>query len=190
MIMKQGLILFWLCLVFLFSSFLLPDKWHRAGNSPECYSMMTVFGGGMDSSDAHTIRSIKDTIIGFGTMMQSVDAKNYVGKRVMFSGYVQSQDVRRWAGLWFRVDKKEKAKGEKYPEMLAFDNMKIRPITGTTDWTNYQVVLDIPEAAGNLSFGVLLDGTGQVWFDQMSLNIVGDTVPVTDLMKQPTWPRR
>jgi hypothetical protein len=41
------------------------------------------------------------------------------------------------------------------------------------------VVLNVPEDAAMMLFGVLLVGTGQVWLDGCSLEIVDDDVPTT-----------
>ena len=58
-----------------------------------------------------------------------------------------------------------------------------RPVRGTrTEWTRYRVVLDVPEKANQIVYGFLLTGTGQVWADGIELEVVGDDVPVTDLM--------
>ena len=77
------------------------------------------------------------------------------------------------ASLWFRVDQ---CKSE---ESLSFDNMGDRPVVGTTDWHKYEIVLDVPNNASLLAYGVLLIGTGQVWFDNISFDIVDETTPTT-----------
>ena len=75
---------------------------------------------------------------GFGTLMQQCGAKPYGGKRLRLTGYARSKDVEGWAGLWLRADGLEKTG-------LAFDNMMKRPIKGSTDWTKYAIVLDVPD---------------------------------------------
>ena len=73
--------------------------------------------------------------------------------------------VRIMAGLWMRVD------GMGKDEMLSFDNMQNRPITGTTEWKKYEIILPVPESASNLAYGALLDGTGQIWFDNFTFEV-------------------
>ena len=80
------------------------------------------------------------------------------------SGYLKTRDVAEWSGLWLRVDGPN--------SMLAFDNMSSRPVKGTTGWSRYEVVLDVPEAALRLAFGPVLLGTGQVWADDLTLDVV------------------
>ena len=66
--------------------------------------------------------------------------------------------------------------------MLAFDNMQDRPIKGTTDWQNYAVVLDVPEGATGIFFGVLVNGSGSVWMSNLKIEPVGTDVPTTSKM--------
>ena len=56
---------------------------------------------------------------------------------------------------------------------------KKRPIKGTTEWKKYEVVLFVPAEATSISYGVLLDGTGQIWFKDVILEVVDDSVPET-----------
>jgi len=76
-----------------------------------------------------------------------------------------------WAGLRMRVDKESK--------QLAFDNMHERPIKGTTDWKNYDVVLDVPQEATGTFFGALLSGSGTIWLNGAKFEIVAPNVPTT-----------
>ncbi len=114
---------------------------------------------------------------GFGTWRRSMDADEYRTKRIRLSAYVRTEDVEKWAGLWMRIDSRDR-------RSLAFDNMENRAIKGTTDWTRYEVVLDVPEAATLISFGTLLEGDGKVWTGSLQLDTVGQDVPVTDMRKE------
>ena len=57
--------------------------------------------------------------------------------------------------------------------------MEDRSIRGTTDWTQYQVVLNVPKNAAMMKFGLLLFGTGQVWLDECVLEVVDDDISTT-----------
>ncbi|MBS1585353.1 MAG: hypothetical protein JSS82_07360 [Bacteroidetes bacterium] len=150
----------------------LPSGWYRAGASPYRFAMGTDKGAGMDGGNAATIKLVKKPN-GFGTLMQSCKPDNYIGKRIRLTGYMRSKDVHSWAGFWLRVDDSSKHRS------VAFDNMYNRPIRGTTDWTKYELVLDVPEGATNIAFGALLDNSGQIWFDKLNLEAVGNDVPIT-----------
>ena len=66
---------------------------------------------------------------------------------------------------------------------LAFDNMQDRPLRGTGGFQTAEVVLDVPEAAERLSFGVVLHGPGALWVRQLSLEAVDDEVASTDVLR-------
>ena len=57
--------------------------------------------------------------------------------------------------------------------------MQNRPIKGTSMWQHYEVVLDVPESAGGISFGILLDGPGQVWLNNTEFEIVSGAIVTT-----------
>ena len=95
----------------------------------------------------------------FGTLMQEFSAGRYVGKRVRLRASVKAEEVADWAGLWMRVDKGS--------TMVSFDNMKDRPIKGTTTWQNYEVILDVPQDATAIAFGILLNKSGSVWLNSV-----------------------
>jgi len=158
-------------------SFDLPKGWFVAGSDPKSYDMGIDKGAGQDGKNAATIKSTAKKIKGFGTLMQECLPDNYLGKRVRMTGMVKTKDVSKWAGLWFRVDEKGTNNA------LGFDNMKDgkkdRSIKGTTDWTKYEIVLDVPLNASNLAYGALLVGTGQIWFDNIKFEVVDNTVPTT-----------
>lgn len=165
--------------VFGLLSFDLPTGWFPAGSEPKSYDMGVDNGAGQDGKNTATIKSNKSKIKGFGTLMQNCLPNKYWGKRVRMSGYMKTADVAEWAGFWLRVDE---AGSKKF---LAFDNMHDgkteRSVKGTTEWTKYDIVLNVPRNASNLAYGALLCGTGQIWFDNLSFEEVDDTVPTTGI---------
>ncbi|MCU0442721.1 MAG: hypothetical protein MUE96_10010 [Bacteroidia bacterium] len=165
-----------ICLTTLFS-FDIPDGWFVAGSKPKSYEMGLAKGEGKDGKNCATIQSIEPKIKGFGTLMQNANPAQYLGKRVKLSGWVKTKDVKKGAALWFRVDHKDET-GK--INMLGFDNMWNRLIKGTTEWTKYELVLDVPKEADNLAYGALLSGTGQIWFDEITLTEVDSTVQSTN----------
>jgi len=152
-----------------------PVGWFRAGSRPGDYAMTTDREEKHGGAASATIRCTADAPAeGFGTLMQQCGAKPYCGKRLRVTVYAKSKDVENWAGFWARVDGRDKSG-------VAFDNMMKRPIKGSTDWTKYTIVLDVPEDAALLAFGVLMAGKGQVWIDDLNFEAVGKDVDVTDL---------
>lgn len=109
---------------------------------------------------------------GFGTLMQAIKADLYLGKRLRLTGYVKTVGVNDSVGLWMRVDGPAN-------EVLAFDNMEGRRIHGTFDWVRMQVVLDVPDQAIAIAFGLLLIGQGNAWVDDVTLATVSRRVKIT-----------
>jgi hypothetical protein len=145
-----------------------PPGWHLAGTHPENYRT-----GADANGTAFLASKAEGTGAGFGTLMQAVQADEYAGKRVRFRATVRSEDVTGWAGLWMRVDQGSK--------MVAFDNMQTRPIKGSTGWSTYEVVLNVPADATSISFGVLLDSNGGIWLRSAEFGPVGSDVPTTQV---------
>ncbi|MGX7667871.1 hypothetical protein [Flavobacterium pedocola] len=154
-------------------SFEVPSGWFKAGSRSDSYEMTLEKGAGMDGKNAATIRSVDKVIDGYGTLMQSSSSEKFKGKRIRLSGYIKTTGVTEKAGFWLRIGQ---ANSESF---LAFDNMMDRPVTGTTDWQKYSIVLDVSEKASKISYGALLRGTGQIWFDKLTFEVVDASVPVT-----------
>jgi hypothetical protein len=158
----------------------LPQGWFRAGDHPGDYEMAVDPKGGRAGNACAFIKGRSAQPQGFGTLMQNVDAEEYRGKRLRFSAQVKAAGIVDWAGLWMRIDGPTQA-GSNAPALLGFDNMQSRPIKGTGDWKRYDVVLDVPNEAKGIAFGILLTGGGQAWLDDLRFETVGAEVPVTGL---------
>ena len=152
----------------------LPQPWFQAGSDPADYEM------NWDAKESHGgkgsiyIKSKAAEPKGFGTVMQNSKPGEYLGKRVRMSAFVKSDKIEDWAGLWLRVDGPNHA-------TLGFDNMQNRPITGTTDWKKYEIVLDVPRNSEGIAFGILLAGNGGAWVDDLKLEVVDTSVPTTNM---------
>lgn len=148
-----------------------PTGWYVAGSRP------TEYESGVDSQAVYNghpsayLKSKQPAVEGFGTLLQDIRADHYLGKRVRLSAFVRTEGVQDWAGLWMRVDKDSR--------QVAFDNMQDRPIKGTTTWKNYEVVLDVPQDATGIFFGVLLSRSGTVWLNSVKFETVSSDIPTT-----------
>ena len=162
----------------------LPPGWIVSGAAPELYKAgidhhQTVSGKGakyLGSVDAGGGKS-------WGTLMQMFGAEKYRGKRIRLQARVKTADISNWAGLWMRVDAKE-------GKPTAFYNSQDKPIKGSTDWTLRSVVLDVSPDASGIAFGVIANGSGQVWIDDITVDAVPTSVPVDHFAVQalPTAP--
>jgi hypothetical protein len=147
-------------------------SWYLAGSTPSAYAM------GFDSSTTCNggpgLHLSSSTAMGsqFGTAMTEKAPGAWAGKRLRITGWAKAGDVTGWAGLWMRVDTVQTMGA-------AFDNMQCRPISGTTGWEQYQVVLDVASNAADVAYGILLTDDGEVWLDGVAVEVVDTSVPVT-----------
>lgn len=148
-----------------------PSGWYVAGSKPAEYQAGVDADVQYNEHASAFLKSRNSAVDGFGTLMQDFRATRYLGQRVRFSAYVKTEEVQNWAGLWMRVDKSSKT--------VSFDNMEDRPLKGTSGWRNYQVILDVPDDATGIYFGVLLTGAGSVWINNAKFEVVGSDVPAT-----------
>ncbi len=155
--------------------------WALRGSEPESYEMSVVEDVDRKGKVGY-LKSTKTKIKGFGTVMQEFFPEEFLGKRVKLTGYIKSKDVAVWAGMWMRVDGLMGKDNKR--EVLSFDNMGDRKIKGTTDWAKYEIVLDVPIEATNIGYGVLLSGTGEIWLDDLSFQIVDDKAESTTSTKK------
>ncbi|MDG2433607.1 hypothetical protein [Flavobacterium sp.] len=152
------------------------DQWAFRQDNSNSYELKQDKAYDASNQEVYSIKSLKPKISGFGNIMKSMASDEYKGKTVKMTGYIKSENVKSWAGLWMRVDYYS-------TDVLAFDNMRNRGIKRTKDWEKYEVVLFVPQEATSISYGVLLDGTGQIWFKDVQLEIVDDSIPETGYNK-------
>lgn len=155
--------------------------WFLAGTAPQNYETGIDRVVTPDGKSSGYISSTVPSSGGFGTWMQMFKADEYRGKRLRLSAYVKAKDIKDWAGLWMRVDGPEN-------EVLSFDNMQNRPVRGTVDWQQVAIVLDVPQNSVDIAFGILLQGVGRVWIDNVQFEVVGQEVSTTQLKENTSPP--
>ena len=106
------------------------------------------------------------TTFGVETFAFPVDLAR--GKSIAYRGHIKCEDVDEgFAGLWWRIDGPD-------GQTLGFDNMHDRGVTGTRDWQEYVIEMDVPAEAKGIYFGVILPGTGKAWFDDLRVDLDGE----------------
>jgi hypothetical protein len=144
------------------------DGWFLAGNAPQSYAIGLDDTDFISGSSSAILESTEQSIDGFGTLMQTSSPQDFLGKKVKMSAYIKSENIKNVAGMWLRID----AKNSKIN--LGFDNMRDRPIVGTNKWEKYEIIMNVPEESNSLNYGILLNGVGKVWFDNLTFEIVGE----------------
>lgn len=156
-----------------------PNGWLIAGDQKQDFEVGTDPNIKHNNAHPAIIRSTKaEPIMGFATLMQQIKADAYRGQRVRLTAELMSLDCKGAVTIWLRADGPDRGK------ILAFDNMETRngddgPLTGTTDWTERHVVLDIPPESVSLNFGFYLRGNGAAWASNFKIESVDHDVNVT-----------
>jgi hypothetical protein len=131
----------------------------------------TVVHGGRYA--AHLVRSPTDSPGGGAAILSMSLPVTFSGKTLELRGWLKTDDVTGFAGLWLREDGGSVG--------LQFDNMQGRHLAGTTGWTEYRIQLPLDRRARTLFLGALLAGGGDVWADDLDLLVdgrpIGDAPP-------------
>lgn len=93
---------------------------------------------------------------------------NFNVRKVELRGWLRTQDVAGFAGLWLRTNSGAHVQG--------LDNMSKRRLNGTNDWAEFSVTLPADADTDSVVFGALLVGTGKVWVDALQLLVDGQPV--------------
>lgn len=144
----------------------------------------TDYEAGIDTNEKHSgtrcayLKSLASAPKQFGNLTQAFAPDEYFGKRLKMSAWVKTELKNQGkAQLWLRIDADNSKKGPIKPEH--FDNMGERPIQGSTNWAQYDLVVDVSEESTLIVFGLMLIGEGQIWLDDVSFEAVGIEVPLT-----------
>jgi RNA polymerase sigma-70 factor (ECF subfamily) len=103
---------------------------------------------------------------GFAFLAQEIEPDDYRGRTVTFRGELRTATADGRAGLGLRVT----SPGRSTPPRAASPDPREDPAnhiasaTGTGAWTQYEVTAQIPADASLITFGVFLNGGGQLEF--------------------------
>jgi hypothetical protein len=106
-------------------------------------------------------------------LTKAVDAAPYLGQKLRMTGWVKT-NAEISTHLWIRVD-------PDFDQALAerFDNMANRPIPGQTDWSKYDLVVDVPVDSTKIVYGIFIFGPGEVWLGDVSFETADKSEPCT-----------
>jgi len=171
------------------------ECWGLRGSAPWDFAV-TLDREVRTSGKASALISARGESAGYATMFQTSAATPVRGKRVEFSVDLRTRGATRGANLLLRA---EDANGR----TVAFDNMQTsygadrrpdqlinRGVKGNTEWSTQHVVVDIPNEAQVITYGVSLFGGGKAWIDNARIEVVTDDTATTaiDVLLSPTPP--
>lgn len=157
----------------------IPAGWVLGGSNPHDYAVGVDLYESVSGFASAYLKSTSVKPVGFITLMQSFKANNYRSQKIKLTAYIKTQFVSGWSALWMRVN-------DQMGKPLSFDDMRNRPMVGTRDWAPVEIVLDIPPMSDEISFGILLNGKGQIWIDDIKISLADANTPVTDVSNDKT----
>ena len=149
-----------------------PEGWFLAGTHPFEYEAKLDKNKFHSGTQSCRVEFIGEKPSGWTTLMQNMSPSPYSGKRLRMKFWLRTKKASGYASGWMRVD------GEK-GDILSFENMCNRKLVGTNNWTEQEIVLDIPEESTNIGFGIIFEGSGKVWVDDISFETVSKKVSTT-----------
>jgi hypothetical protein len=168
------------------------ECWGLRGSAPSDFVVTLDREVRTNGKGSALISSRRDTA-GYATMFQTSAATPVRGKRVEFSADIRTRGATGGANLLLRA---EDARGR----TVAFDNMVSsyigdqrpyqfgnRGITGDSEWSTHHVVVDIPDEARVITYGLSMFGAGKAWIDNARLEVVSNEVATTapDIRQSP-----
>jgi hypothetical protein len=149
------------------------DGWFVSGGGRAVYAVYRDTAVQHDGHAAWTLAPIENTYGKYGTWMRATDSAPYIGKRIRITASTRTQGAIVRADVWARVQ----AKGSPGDGSgLVGDWVKLEP---TSDWTTSTIVMDVPFGGVSVQYGVGIAGPGSIWFEPLTLEVVGLDVPVT-----------
>jgi C-terminal processing protease CtpA/Prc len=153
----------------------MPGGWHGGPPGTIFADDKVVLGGRWSVR----IERHADSPSDFSTITNSVPM-DFAGKAIELRGFLRTEDVSDFAGLWMRED--GEAPG------VAFENMQRRQLKGTSGWAEYSITLPVNPEGRQLFFGVLVAGTGKAWADDLQLLVDGKPVWEAPRVERPKTP--
>lgn len=141
----------------------LPSGWHIGEEKQHFRAMYDdkVFHSGKSSAFLQSTGYIEKD---WNTLLQYCKPGEYAGKRIKFTAWVRTENLKHYAQVLLMADGVIKnPRSEK---------IQAQTFTGNNDWRKVELVLDIPEEAAVFSYGILLEGKGKVWIDDITIEIL------------------
>ncbi len=171
----------------------MPNGWYAGGDRRDHYDVgtdLSIEYFGLHPTVIRYKNDAPELAIGYAALTQSFNPVAYLGKRMQLSSTLKCEDCDGAVTIWLRADSTSRGK------TVAFDNLEENgigsdngPISGTTDWTQRTIVLDIPADTSKISLGFYVRGKGAGYAAGFSMSPVSKNIPVSShflsLIEQP-----
>lgn len=139
----------------------MPEGWFKREKRPDTYEI------GLDSNEYKTeprsyyLKSSTNKVTSEdrATLSQVINSQKYKGKRVEFSALVKTEKVENAAYF--------------FADLLPIIGNHSDAIKENTDWKKVSLTIYVPMESRDIHFGISLNGSGQVWVDDINVKIIG-----------------
>jgi hypothetical protein len=109
----------------------------------------------------------------FGLVMQRIRADRFRAKRARLTAFLCLDHVEAYGpGVLREMSGAVLMLRSQGAGILTLEDMRDRPLRGTKPWTEVSVEIDVPEAASIIEFGAELSGSGTMWADAFTLEVI------------------
>lgn len=141
-----------------------PGVWQRDGTRLQEFVFRVPTGG-----NPLCIGTRRSTSLGLAQLRQAIDAKPYRHKILRFTAWAATRQVNA-VKFWLVAGTNERPK---FFNIVASSGNWKEPVTGSKRWFPVSLTIGpLPCNADQISFGVTLDGRGDVWMYQPKLEEV------------------
>ena len=151
------------------SAQILPKAWTKSGTWAGSYTMEIKANEGINESKAIVLESVGKDIYGSGAVIQTINARNYLGKRVKLSAFIRTENVKDFACLILSPQNKIDDFWNN-----SFNNSEDKKtfLQGSHAFKKIESYLNVSDNAGNLVIGAMIKGEGKIWIDNINLEII------------------
>lgn len=152
----------------------LPTPWTLVGSATSEY-LATIDKSVKRSGNAsaHLASRVRETS-GFAALSQTVSAEAFRGQRIRIRMYSRTRNLVSGSSYLY-VSVRGLA-----TDANAYANSQSRAVKGSTaDWVLDTLSVMVPTNAETISFGSIVDGSGEVWLDDAAVTVDDATSPVT-----------
>jgi hypothetical protein len=152
-----------------------PANWSFATTHPKIYRTGYAQVANSQNPRSVVIRSLKPLQYGAAALGQKCDATPFRGQRVRLTGWIQTDGFPDNSAAQILFFVKDPAGGELARGGVGVEESKY--------WREYAAVVDVPEEASTLFYGMVLSGAGTAWFNDLQIRAVPNTVPLSNQRK-------
>ncbi len=113
---------------------------------------------------------------------QRIRADAYRGKRIRLTGWVKPDNAEQGGALWLRIDM---ANGDYVLDGMLDLSARDRTGKDANGWTRCVLVAQVPADALGISFGLRMRGKGEIWADDLSVELATRQEPTNTIERRP-----